>query len=236
MSQHPDGTGIPHSEPKPVHTRTTWPKMACALAGDVVIPLVAFYALRGAEVNQWLALLLASLAPAATVAVTWVHQRRWDPMGTFVIAAMTLSLAIALITGDARTLLARESWITGLFGLWVICSLATSRPFLLDMAIKLSTPELADRLAHLWQHSAVFHRWMRATSLAWGTAFLVDAGARVLMAYTLPLDTVPLLGAVLLIAALTIAQGSCMILGRRSGALKLLKPGTSSAPQPEGAC
>ncbi|MEU3991828.1 hypothetical protein OG301_38620 [Streptomyces platensis] len=56
------------------------------------------------------------------------------------------------------------------------------------------------------------------------------------MAYTLPLDTVPLLGAVLLIAALTIAQGSCMILGRRSGALKLLKPGTSSAPQPEGAC
>ncbi|MFF8914042.1 hypothetical protein ACF08M_12120 [Streptomyces sp. NPDC015032] len=105
------------------------------------------------------------------------------------------------------------------------------------MTIKLSTPELADRLAHLWQHSAVFHPWIRTTSLAWGTAFLVDAGARILMAYTLPVDTVPLLSVVLLIAALTIAQGSCLILGRRSGALKLLKPGASSAaPQAEGAC
>ncbi|MFE7663623.1 VC0807 family protein [Streptomyces celluloflavus] len=222
MTEHPAETIRARSESKSSHAGTSWPKMAGALAGDVVIPLVAFYGLRGAQVNQWLALVLASLAPAATVAVTWVRQRRWDPMGTFVIAAMTLSLAVALVTGDPRTLLARESWITGLFGVWVIGSLATSRPFLLDIVIKLSTPELAERVAHLWQHSAVFHRWIRTASLAWGAAFLLDAGARVLMAYTLPVDSVPLLGVVLLIAALVIAQGASMLLGHRGGALKLL--------------
>lgn len=55
------------------------------------------------------------------------------------------------------------------------------------------------------------------TRLAWGTAFLLDAGARVLMAYTLPVDSAPLLGVVLLIAALVIAQGASMLFGRRSG-------------------
>ncbi|MFD9607303.1 VC0807 family protein [Streptomyces sp. NPDC059970] len=235
MTEHPAETRRARSESKPSYAGTSWPKMAGALAGDVVIPLVAFYGLRGAQVNQWLALVLASLAPAATVAVTWVRQRRWDPMGTFVIVAMTLSLAVALVTGDPRTLLARESWITGLFGVWVIGSLATSRPFLLDIVIKLSTPELANRLAHLWQHSAVFHRWMRTASLAWGAAFLLDAGTRVLMAYTLPVDSVPLLGVVLLIAALVIAQGASMLLGRRSGALKLLKPGSEVISSGESA-
>ncbi|MCU1685879.1 MAG: conserved rane protein of unknown function [Amycolatopsis sp.] len=47
---------------------------------------------------------------------------------------------VALITGDQRALLARESWLTGALGLWILGSLALARPFLLDVAIKISRP------------------------------------------------------------------------------------------------
>ena len=120
-------------------------------------------------------------------------------------------------------MLAGESWLTGAVGLWIVCSLALARPFLLDVAIKISAPGAGQRFDSLWRGNRVFRRWMLLSSLAWGTAFLADAVARVVMAYTLPVDRVPARGTVVLIALIVLAQAVVMIHGRRSGALALLR-------------
>ncbi|MFF7415729.1 VC0807 family protein [Streptomyces lydicus] len=205
-----DGTGLAEAS-----GRHAW----TALALDVVIPLAVFYGSRAAGTDQWLALVLAGVAPAAGIVLTWVRQRRVDATALFVIAAMALSLLVAMVSGDPRALLARESWITGALGLWILGSLALARPFLLDVAIKVSPPGAARRFDELWRHSPVFHRWLQLASVGWGTAFLLDAVARVVMAYALPLDSVPLLGVLVLVVMLVAAQAIVMVHGRRSGAL-----------------
>jgi hypothetical protein len=79
------------------------------LALDVIVPLAIFYGARAAGMNQWLALLLATVAPAAEIGWTWARTRRLDPTAAFVIATMALSLLVALVTGDARVLLAGKA-------------------------------------------------------------------------------------------------------------------------------
>lgn len=56
---------------------------------------------------------------------------------------------------------------------------------------------------------------MRLMTIFWGIAFLLDAVARIVMAYTLPVDVVPIAGAILLAVLLsTIVQWS-KVYGRR---------------------
>lgn len=204
-------------------TREHRSRALLALALDVVIPLAVFYVARELGVNQWLALVLASIAPLVGIVWTGAVQRRLDPTAVFVIVGMALSLLVALFTGDSRVLLARESWLTGAAGLWILGTLATRRPFLLDVAGKVSPAGIATRADQLWTDSPVFHRWVVLASVAWGAAFMLDAVIRVVFAYTLAIDTVPAAGTVTLIVLIVLAQGSVMVHGRRSGALALMR-------------
>ncbi len=52
-------------------------------------------------------------------------------------------------------------------------------------------------------------------TLAFGLAFVVDAAARVVMAYTLPLDLVPLLSVLLLVVLLVAIVQTGKAYGRR---------------------
>lgn len=193
------------------------------LAVDVVVPLVVFYIARAMGTNQWLALVLAAVAPAAGVGWTWARKRRLDPTAVFVIVTMGLSLLVALFTGDARALLARESWLTGAAGLWILGTLATARPFLLDVAGKVSPAGMATRFDQLWTGNPVFRRWIMLASVAWGAAFVLDAVIRVVFAYTLAVDSVPAAATASLIVLIVLAQGIVMLHGKRSGALALLR-------------
>jgi hypothetical protein len=204
-------------------TRSRRSAAVLALALDVIVPLAVFYGARAAGMNQWLALLLAAIAPAAGIGWTWARTRRLDPTAAFIIVSMALSLLVALLTGDARALLARESWLTGAVGLWILGSLVTGRPFLLDVAGKVSPAGTATRLEKLWAGNRVFHRWIVLASVAWGAAFLLDAMIRVVFAYTLTVDSVPAAGTVSLIVLIVLAQGFVMVQGRRSGALALIR-------------
>ena len=49
----------------------------------------------------------------------------------------------------------------------------------------------------LWDRIPGFRRIWRIATVAWGVGLLIDAALRVIMAYTLPPDSVPALGTVL---------------------------------------
>jgi hypothetical protein len=49
----------------------------------------------------------------------------------------------------------------------------------------------------IWARSSQFRQIWKVTTVIWGSAMLVDAAIRVIMAYTLPIGIVPGLGGVL---------------------------------------
>jgi hypothetical protein len=107
-----------------------------------------------------------------------------------------------MLTADPRLLLARESYLTGLVGLWTLGTLLARRPLLFEVTTRFMSEDSSRAWEHDWAHSPRFRRTLRVMTAAWGVAFVLDAAARVVMAYTLPVDLVPLLSTVLLVGLL----------------------------------
>jgi hypothetical protein len=80
--------------------------------------LALFYGLRLAGAHQLLALVLGAVTPLVRIAVTAVRARRLEKLGAFTRRVLAAGTAIGLLTADPRLLLARESDLTGLVGLW----------------------------------------------------------------------------------------------------------------------
>ncbi|MDT8912233.1 VC0807 family protein [Amycolatopsis sp. PS_44_ISF1] len=169
---------------------------------DVLVPLAVYYGLRAAGAGIYLSLLGGAAGSVAGAAVALARTRRVTALTGYVLTMMVLSTAVALIAGSPRFLLAREGWITGVTGVWFIASLAAPRP----LVYLFSRPLLEGRLRwppawdRMWERSPRFRRMWRTSSLLWGVATLTDSAARVVMAYTMPVDLVPALGTALYVA------------------------------------
>jgi len=124
-----------------------------------------------------------------------IRTRRINGLSAFFAAMVLGSVAVSLLAGDSRFLLAREAILTAVAGAWFLVSAGTRRP----LSAVFSKPLLEGRFrwpAHwdeLWVRSPRWRRMWRVSSTAWGIGLLADAGARVWLAYTLPPDAVPAL-------------------------------------------
>ncbi|WP_228002329.1 hypothetical protein [Nocardia australiensis] len=93
----------------------------------------------------------------------------------------------------------RRGALIGLLGVDLLWPFATfyglrllgARPILYDATLPLLPADAAARWRTDWDRNAEFRRTLRRMTAAWGAAFLIDAAARVVMAYTLPVDVVP---------------------------------------------
>lgn len=171
---------------------------AARIAISFVVPMLAYYGLRAAGLDVYLALLITSAVPAAFAGARLAVHRRTDGLATFMTVMMVLGAAVSLINGDERLLMAREGWVTAVAGIWFLSSAWTGRP----LAYLFARPLLDGRVPfggrgeswdELWSRLPRFRRVWRVATVVWGIGTLVDAGARVIMAYTLPPDAVPAL-------------------------------------------
>lgn len=182
---------------------------------DVAVPLALFYGLRLAGANQWLALVVSGILPAVRFVVQLVRKRRLEALSLFTLSVVVVGTAVAVLTTDPRLLLARESYITALIGLWMLGTLLARRPFIFTATIRLMPESGAEQWRRDWDSSAQFRRAMRTITVLWSAAFLIDALARVVMAYTLPVDLVPVLSVVLLVVMLMLVVWLSKQYGRR---------------------
>ena len=185
------------------------------LLADTAAPLAVFYGLRAAGAGQWLALAASGAIPLVLLLYRLITDRRIETRTLFTFSILLCGTAVGLLTGDPRLLVARESYLTGLVGLWMIGTLLASRPFILTATLPLLPEATARSWQDSWRDDATFRRVMKLMTLAWGCAFLIDAAARLVMAYTLPLDLVPLLSVLLLVFLLTAIVQAGKIYGRR---------------------
>ncbi len=177
---------------------------AAIIAVEVVLPIALYYVLRAEGTSVYLALLLGAAVPAAISVATLVRARTVDQVGAFMLTTMLLGVAVSLIVGSPRFLLAKEAWITAAVGGWFLISTTRRRPlaFVFARAMLEGRRFSAESWDALWDRSPSFRRTFRTSSLIWGVGMIGDAAARIAMAYTLPVDLVPALSAGL--SALTI--------------------------------
>ncbi|OMH36884.1 VC0807 family protein [Tersicoccus sp. Bi-70] len=172
------------------------------LALDVALPLALFYGLRAAGVGPWWALLIGGLPALIRLAVGVVRRRRVDRMSMFGFSVLVAGTVMGLITADTRLLLARESLVTVVVGVWILTTVGARRPVLFTATERMMPPAAAVEWHRSWDTDARFRRMLTVMTVAFGLAFLLDAAARVVMAYTLPADVVPIASAGLLVVML----------------------------------
>lgn len=184
-----------------------WARVTVSSCTRGIIPLGLFYGLRLLGVDQWWALLVAGIVPLFTIGHQLLTTGKIDKLGIFVVFSMIVGTAVSLIDGDPRALLARESWGTAVIGIGFLWSLrGATPPVLFTVAKPFLGPEVAASWDVMWIEDARFRKGIRVVTLFWGVAFLLDSGLRVVMAYTLPIDIVPVLSVALIVVTVFLAN------------------------------
>ncbi|RSO48863.1 hypothetical protein DMH15_03800 [Streptomyces sp. WAC 06725] len=188
-----------------------------ALLLDAGVPIASYYLLTGAFGLSTLAALAWSGAlPAARSLWSLVRERRLNAVATLMTATNIIGLLLSLVAGDERLMMAKDSAVSSTFGLAVLVSALIGRPLMAPVLKPWITKGDAARSAawdRLTAESAWFRRVQRRHSAVWGAALLGECVARVIGAFTLPVDTMVWLGTVMLIAAMVLAIVASGVIG-----------------------
>ncbi|RSD25820.1 VC0807 family protein [Amycolatopsis eburnea] len=163
------------------------------LLRDIALPMALYYVLRSFEVDALWALLVSAVPPVLRTGYVLARHRRLDPVSAFVLAVLLVNGAVAVFSGDARLLLVRSAWITLPLGVVLLASLVAGRRPLLFRAVCALQPARAEHLEGLWGLSRSFRARWRSATLWWGAGCLLLGCAVVVLAFTLPVDVVPVL-------------------------------------------
>ncbi|MFD3405620.1 VC0807 family protein [Kribbella sp. NPDC058693] len=181
-------------------------KQLVGLLWDIGLPLVVYYAGRILGYDVLPALAAAAGAALVRVAVIAVVQRRLNGLAAFVGGTFGVLLVISLLTGDPRILLAKESVLSGAAGLLLLGSVLLGRPLVYAIARKANAgkPELLAEWDDRWQTQPTFRKHFTTLTAVFGAVLLADAIIRLILVYTLPVNTMANLSPVMHIAALAI--------------------------------
>ncbi|MFB9659808.1 VC0807 family protein [Glycomyces mayteni] len=167
------------------------------VAFDLVLPMAAYYGLRAAGVGQWWAMMAGILVVLPRVAYQLATRRRFDVTAAFTLSVIVFSLAIGLLTDDPRALAVREGWVgslLGLFGAWMIVSVAIGRPALMVLGRGIAETKSgaagAATWAARWDHDRRFRHGIRVLTTVWGVMLTAAAAVNLLLIYTLPVDLI----------------------------------------------
>lgn len=205
------------------------------LTFNIVLPLITVNALQH-QLGVVRALAIAAVFPALEVGVTALRRRRVDALGIIVLALIVVGVVASLVTGDVHFALAKESLGTGVFGLLCLGSFLMPRPLMYFIGRTFSTgndPKLVAAWNDRWQYIE-FRRVIRMLTAVWGIAYLLEAAARVAIAYALPVNVViaasPTLALVVTAGLMIWTVRYSRAAERRAAALFGSVPGAGSAP------
>lgn len=212
----------PHHPVSPVASRRRNVRRALLFGIDFIIPLALFYGLTSAGVGLYVALIVSAAASSVSAIVSLVRGGR-GRLSLWTVLSLA-ALAISLVSGSDRFLLAKESLLTATVGTWFLLSIRDARP----LAYQFTRPMLEGRFSArpwepLWETSPRFRRIWRVSSVMWGIATLIDAVLRVVMAYTLPVRTVPALSMALMIGTMLVMNVITNVYYARAGLWRLLR-------------
>ncbi|MGX6600685.1 VC0807 family protein [Micromonosporaceae bacterium Da 78-11] len=161
--------------------------MIRSMAWDLGLPLVAYYGLHAAGVDDTTALLSATSAAAARAVWVAVRSRMISPFSVLMGAVFGVGLLFTLLTGDPRFMLIKHSAMAAVSGVAFLVTARARRP--LTLAAQQSfMPGRAGELAAAFAADPQVRHGHRVASLVWGLGLLTEAAVRVALVYALPLD------------------------------------------------
>lgn len=168
------------------------PLLGASLLINAVAPFVTYQLMSRFGVPTLTALALTSLFPLGGLALAWARYRRLDGIGLVTLVVIAIGLAALLLSHDSRLFLVNVSFSTAAFGVVCLTSLGLRRPLMFYLGRQLASGDDPVRLAEydgLWR-SPRFRHMLRVVTLVWGLAYLVEAAARALIAWTQPAEFV----------------------------------------------
>ncbi|HEX4090397.1 MAG TPA: VC0807 family protein [Trebonia sp.] len=207
------------------------------LALGIGLPTAVFYLLRAQGVSDLVALAAGAALPALGAAFTLLVRRRLDRVSVFMAVTMGLALLTSALTGSPRFLLAKDGLLTGAWGIWFLLSARGQRPAALIFGRPLMEPMRLFAVRcwdPLWDTEPKFRRIWRVATVIWGMGLVIDAVVRVVISYTLPVDTVPAIGSLLYPITFVVLQVAGNVYFHRAGLYRLLGA-RWLAPGPEAA-
>jgi hypothetical protein len=175
---------------------------------NAVIPTIVYQFAHRHGVGDSGALGYAAIYPALVAIGGIVWRRTLDPIAAIVLFGLIVSGVGLLVGGGPQILLIRESFVTGALGVLCFVSLLFPRPLMFYFGRWFATRGDREKSAaydQLWER-VHFRAANRLITIVWGFAFTGEFALRVVMAYTLPIPVVLVLGPVALgvITTLTI--------------------------------
>ncbi|SHK69187.1 hypothetical protein SAMN05443637_110106 [Pseudonocardia thermophila] len=162
--------------------------MLRGLALDVGLPVVTYYVLHLLGASDWAALLAASAVAALRIVWTAVRDRQLNAFATVMLLVYGLGFLLSLMTGDPRTVLLRNSFVTGAVGIaFLISAIHGKRPLTLAAQQSFSPAE-AEQAQRDYDTMPEVRRGHRLSSTVWGCGLLADAVLRIPIVLLLPID------------------------------------------------
>jgi intracellular septation protein A len=212
------------------------------VAFDLLAPTALFYVMRWQGHSLYLALLASAAVSAASALISYRRNTDRQSFAPFILALTLAGFAIAFVTGSDRFLLAKESILTALVGLWFLSSIwLAERPLAYQFARPLLESRFGRQLGidgplsweQLWAREPHFRHIWRIASAMWAAATLIDAALRIVLAYTLPVNSVPILQLAMFVVTGLLMQVITNIYYRRAGLWMLIvEGGTSGETKP----
>jgi hypothetical protein len=175
---------------------------------DVGGTMVVYYIMLGQfPKNSIWPLVGASLVPVISNVFNFIRHRSFDIVGIIVLVGLVAGIVPAILGGNQRMLLVRESFVTGAIGAVLLISGFLSKPLGYYIVREFLTANEAlphERWDVLWRHG-YFRHGLRIFTIAWGALLLGEFVLRAFMALTLSvafvLGVAPMLLTVLLLIA-----------------------------------
>ncbi|MET9901992.1 VC0807 family protein [Streptomyces sp. NPDC006446] len=191
-------------------TETAGPRPSfLPLIVDVAVPVGSYYLLKnGFGMSTMAALGWSSVVPAVRTVWSVVKEHKVNALAGLILFVNVVGLALSLVAGDPRLMLAKDSGVGSAVGLGVLVSVRLGRPMMTQAMKPFLVKGDAARSAawdRLVAGSEGFRKAERTFSLVWGSVLLGECVARVVGAYTLPIDTMVWLGTVVMIASMVLA-------------------------------
>src|SRR5215813_307356 len=205
----PGSRGRASTGPGPADRRRDMAAALRPLLIDVGIPVGTYYLLRNAfGVSLWLSLALSSIGPAVRAVASLVARRELNGLAVLMLAVNLAGIAVSFLTGDPRTMIAKDSVVSSVIGFAILGSVVLRRP-LMSAGLKPFMTKGEPRRTAAWDRlstaSPQFRRLELLFSTIWGVTLLAECAARLAGAYLLPVTTMVWLGTVMMLGALAVA-------------------------------
>lgn len=212
--------------------------IARSLIWDVGAPIIVYYPLRLLGVSVVLAMTAATGVALARLAFVALRDRRFDGFAALMAVMFGIGLALTLITGDPRVVLAKDSVVTGVVGIVFLGSCVVGRPLMYALARRTLPPERQAVADERLRTDPAYRRHLVTLSAMWGALLLAEAVLRLVLVYALPVDVVYGFSHLMQFAAIGLGVVCSMLYGkraRRRDALAVSTPSTRSTPPAQAA-